>query len=148
MSRAGTIVSLLPNRYGGLSGLGQDIPDVSTGDTGSSLPLGVPYYTGAPITPTTFPSSGPGTLATILGSPVVAGAAKAAETIALQQTNPLYQLQRQAISTPGTYLQQTPSGTVISSGGAVPGGFTTASLGSMLPILLIGGLVVMMVSRR
>lgn len=62
------------------------------------------------------------------------------------QTNPLTHLQ------PGMYYQSTPGGGLIVSTAGVPLGtsaLTTTTMGNLLPILLVGGVLVMfMLGRR
>jgi hypothetical protein len=80
-------------------------------------------------------------------APVVAGAVGTADTIALQQTNPWAPQNLP----PGTYYQQTPGGTVVTTAGAVAPGTTalTTNLNSMMPLLLIaGGFVLIMSMAR
>lgn len=57
--------------------------------------------------------------------------------------NPIYNL------APGTYYQQTPSGTTVSTAG-IPGSVASLTSSNMMPILLIGGglLLVMMMAKR
>jgi hypothetical protein len=78
---------------------------------------------------------------------VISGAATAAERIALQQTDPFAPFNLP----PGTSYQRTPYGTIVATAGSAPVSPLTSSIGSLgsLPILLIGGLfVVMMLARK
>ena len=83
---------------------------------------------------------------------VIQSAIKGVSTVVQQQTNPFAPKNIPA----GTYYARGPGGTVISTAGAgspyTAAGYTTTSLtsglSSMLPILLVGGVVLMMMSRR
>jgi hypothetical protein len=74
-------------------------------------------------------------------------AGKTTTAIALQSTNPLYR----AAGQPGYYYATGPGGTVVSTSG-VPGALnlTAANLSSWMPLILIGGglLVFMSMGRR
>jgi hypothetical protein len=92
--------------------------------------------------PPCFGQGAPTSTAPWLVTDIIAPVLKAGSTIASYELNPLYQK--------ATYYQ-TPQGAVYTSNvpsGYVPG-LTTASGGiSLLPILLIGGLVLLFVARR
>jgi hypothetical protein len=132
----------------GCYGLGApciDDPTIDCGDPGTvTLPT-----TPDPTASVSLPSTGTPTASSGGGIPswlanIFTGAARTTETIALQQTNPLLQK--------GVYYQ-TPQGAIYAGNapatGFVPGlTTTTAGLGSMLPILLIGGVLLMFMSRR
>lgn len=94
-----------------------------------------------PTLPTTSPTA-PSPWQSLLAALSVGGA-KTAEQIALQQSsysNPLYQK---------AYYQQTPGGGVIASNVPTTGLAQTFGSGStMMPLLLIGGLVVMMMMSK
>ena len=122
-----------------LRGLGQCDPSVEptcailldpTGTLGIDLP------SGSTSTATTTSSGIPTWLQNIF-----TGWSKTGQQIALQQTSPLYR--------PGTYYQSGPYGTVLSTAG-VPTTATSAafqqSLTSMMPLLLIAGAVVLVIS--
>jgi hypothetical protein len=123
---------------------------------GSGGPIATP-----PITPVDLSVLGPSTLgptstpstnaAAASGAPwwgqplfnAITAGLKTGSTIASYQLNPLYQK--------GTYVQ-TPQGGIMATNaptaGAIPG--LTTGMGSMMPLLLLGGavLVFMMMSRR
>jgi len=125
--------------YGRLRGLGQgDAIDAAINDA---------MYGSGPIdfgggTTTTTTTTAPWWQTDIV-SPLIAAGTTIGQQFA-RYANPIYNLK------PGTYLQQTPYGTVVSTAG-VPGS-AAAALGTtnLTPILLIGGvlLVVMMAGRH
>ena len=119
-----------------LRGLGQCDPSVDatcailldpTGSLGIDLPSDGTSTTG-------------GGLPTWLQN-IFTGWSKTGQQIAVQQTSPLYR--------PGTYYQSGPYGTVLSTAG-VPTTATSAafqqSLTSMMPLLLVAGAVVLVIS--
>lgn len=138
--------------YGGEAGPAVD-PSTGTTIDPSQLPLTLPSYTPTvPLVSTgsASTSSGAGTpsaLTQILNA--LTGVTKTTAQVYAQQNNPLLNL------APGTYYQSGPAGTTITTAGAtVPAtaltsGLTSATLGNLLPIGLVAGVVLLlMMSRR
>lgn len=117
----------------GMHGLGQS-------DGTSTTVLGAPWSTLG------IPTDSSSTAASASTAPwyasLIAAGLQTGQTIANFELNPLYQK--------GTYYQ-TPQGAIYATntGAAVPGGLTTAT-GSLLPILLLGGglMLFMFMARR
>ena len=133
-------------------GMGQD----DTVDT--SMPS-TPISTAPDITSIDFPTTGgeaptvtpapaPGTNIFQSLTPVISSLATTAGKIAQQQLNPFAPGNLPA----GSCYQQTPQGGIVVSTNCAPttvgAAFSTATLGGILPILLIGGIVLVMVSRK
>jgi hypothetical protein len=129
-------------RSGRLRGLGQDASSI---DLSQIYPVPGAYSGWDATTPATLPSpTSTGFNWQTFLQPLVTAGAQIGKQFA-SYANPLYNL------APGTYYQQTPYGTVVSTAG-VPGS-VGAALGTtnLMPILLIGGgvlLVAMMAGKR
>ena len=123
-------------RYpGGMRGLGQDVGYTVPDSTGYTPPDVIGYSTYTP------PSS---TLAQIFGPLSKAGASIAQQYMAYQ--NPLYSKQTVALTPQGQVVyatNQPTSGAGIFGAAGAPG-----AAGSLLPILLIGGLGLLMVAGK
>lgn len=130
----------------GLRGLGAQVCDESgcydDGTNGGGINTGTMNCPGDPGCPG---GGGPATTTTTGGinwTAIFAPLAQAGATIGKMfagYANPIYNLP------PGTYYQQTPYGTVVSTQGAVNPA-SSANLSSMMPLLLVAGGVVLVIS--
>ena len=127
---------------GGLRGLGQvDIQDPLSTDIGTQVASDLPYSVANPPVVFSPPTNVAPAVGAVLGPIATAAGAIGQQYMSYQ--NPLFSKQTVALSPSGQVVyatnQPTAAGALTSASGAIAG---------MLPILLIGGLVLMMVARK